>query len=58
MKRGTYENVKGALIIKENMHLLNEKGAPFRFFKGAVVRRERSSLFLMGALIIRKRGTY
>ena len=31
MKRGTYENVKGALIIKENVHLLNEKGAPFKF---------------------------
>ena len=58
MKRGTYENVKGALIIKENVHLLNEKGAPFRFLKGAVMRRGRSSFFSMGALIIRKRGTY
>ena len=57
MKRGTYETVKGALIIKENVHLLNEKGSSFRFLKGAVMRRGRSSFFLMGALI-RKRGTY
>ena len=58
MKRGTNENVKGALIIKKNVHLSNEKGAPFRFLKGAIMRRGRSSFFLMGALIIRKRGTY
>ena len=58
MKRGTYENVKGALIIKENVHLLNEKGAPFKFQKRAVMRRGGSFFFLMGALIIRKRGTY
>ena len=58
MKRGTYENVKGALLIKEIVHLLNKKGAPFRFLKGVVMRKGRSSLFLMGALIIRKRGTY
>ena len=58
MKRGTYENVKGTLMIKENVHLLNKKGAPFRFLKGAVMRRGRSPFFSMGALIIRKRGTY
>ena len=58
MKRGTYENVKGALIIKENVHVLNEKEAPFRFLKGVVMRRGRSSFFLMGEIIVRKRGTY
>ena len=50
MKRGTYENVKGALMIKENVHLLNEKGGTVQILKGAVMRRGRSSLFLMGHL--------
>ena len=58
LKRGTDQIWKGALIIKENVHLLNKKGAPFRFLKGTVMRRGRSSFFSMGAFIIRKRGTY
>ena len=45
MKRGTYEHVKGALTIKENVHLVNEKGALFRFLKGAVMRREGALSF-------------
>ena len=34
MKRGTYENKKGALIIKENLHFLKEKGHRTDFNEG------------------------
>ena len=39
MKRGTYVNEKGALIIKENVHLLKENGHRSDF-KGAFIGGE------------------
>ena len=48
------------------VHLLNEKEAPFRFLKGVVMRRGRSSFFFNGStyhkekghLLERERGSY
>ena len=54
MKRGTYEDEKGALMIKVNVHLLKEKGHRSDFNKG-MYRRWKGGFYEKGEVTLIKR---